>query len=117
MGGPWTAGSFLPGGDFPWDDAADQARDLMARYPFLTDTDATRLVRRYGTLAGDVLGDATGSERMFGAGLYAREVDWLVRNEWASTADDIVWRRTKAGLRMGPDDLADLQRYLGERPS
>lgn len=114
MGGPWTAGAFLPGGDFPWDGAADRARDLMARYPFLTDTDATRLVRRYGTLAGDVLGDATGSERMFGAGLYAREVDWLVRNEWASTAEDIVWRRTKAGLRMGPDDLADLQRYLGE---
>ena len=114
MGGPWTAGAFLPGGDFPWDGAADRARDLMARYPFLTDTDATRLVRRYGTLAGDVLGDATGPERMFGAGLYAREVDWLVRNEWASTAEDIVWRRTKAGLRMGPNDLADLQGYLGE---
>ncbi len=114
MGGPWTAGAFLPGGDFPWDGAADRARDLMARYPFLTDTDATRLVRRYGTLAGDVLGDATGPERMFGTGLCVREVDWLVRNEWARTAEDIVWRRTKAGLRMGPNDLADLQGYLGE---
>ncbi len=114
MGDPWTAGAFLPGGDFPWDGAADRARDLMARYPFLTDTDATRLVRRYGTLAGDVLRDATGPERMFGTGLCVREVDWLVRNEWARTAEDIVWRRTKAGLRMGPNDLADLQGYLGE---
>jgi glycerol-3-phosphate dehydrogenase len=62
-----------------------------------------------------ILGDATGIEALgphFGADLYGREVDYLVANEWARTAQDVLWRRTKVGLRVGPEDVAALEAYL-----
>ena len=62
----------------------------------------------YGTLAPDVLGDARNTADLgpcFGADLSEREVDWLVRNEWARTADDVLWRRSKLGLRISPESL------------
>jgi glycerol-3-phosphate dehydrogenase len=61
------------------------------------------LARRHGTRAADVVGDARSPAdlgRHFGAGLYAREIDWLRREEWARTADDVLWRRTKTGLHL-----------------
>ena len=59
----------------------------------------------------DDLGD------VFGADLTRREVDYLVDNEWARTADDILWRRTKLGLRIGLNDKARLEAYLASRSS
>lgn len=113
--GAWTAHASLPGGDFPWDQIAALGADLIHRYPFLPAASARRLVRTYGTLAATMLGDAgcladLGED--FGADLTQREVDWLVANEYARTADDILWRRTKLGLRVTATGTERLERYL-----
>ena len=111
----WTSGASLPGGDFPWDGATALQSELARRYPFLPETTAERLIRSYGTLAPDVLGDAACWADLggrFGADLTAREVDYLARNEWARTADDILWRRGKFGLRMTEEEAARLSAYM-----
>jgi glycerol-3-phosphate dehydrogenase len=113
----WTAGSPLPGGDFPWNGSVALRDDLLRRFPFVHTTMAERLVRAYGTLAGEMLGNAKAWADLghyFGATLTQREVDWLVRHEWARTTDDILWRRSKLGLRLTADDIATLQRYLAD---
>ncbi|MFD1195108.1 glycerol-3-phosphate dehydrogenase [Seohaeicola saemankumensis] len=113
--GPWTAGVALPGGDFPVDGFDALVARLQQAAPFLAPRQARRLVRAYGTDAFDVVGDATSLADMgqdFGAGLTAREVAWLMRHEFARRADDIVWRRSKLGLRMGPDQIAALQDWI-----
>jgi glycerol-3-phosphate dehydrogenase len=115
MRGTWTASAALPGGDFAWDAITTVREDLCRRYPFLTEATSWRLVRAYGTLAAVVLGDARNANdlgRRFGADLTEREVDWLVRSEWASTADDILWRRSKLGLRVSRFDTNSLDNYL-----
>ncbi|MBN8873122.1 MAG: glycerol-3-phosphate dehydrogenase [Rhodospirillales bacterium] len=114
--GAWTAGAPLPGGDFPWDGAPALQAELMRRHPFLPDKTARRLVRAYGTEAAEVLGDAQGWDdlgRWFGGGLTAREVDWLVRHEWARSAEDVLWRRSKLGLRLSAQERAGLAEVLG----
>lgn len=113
--GKWTAGVALPGGDFPVDGVADQINQLTARYGFLTDRWAQRLIRAYGTEAQDMLGDAAHADDLgqdFGATLTEREVRWLIQNEFARTAEDIVWRRSKLGLRMTPQEIADLDGWM-----
>lgn len=88
---------------------------LKGDYPFLTDMWAHRLLRAYGADCNLVLGPAKSIDDLgedFGATLTAREVDWLVRNEFARSAEDIVWRRTKLGLRMAPNQIERLQDYL-----
>lgn len=100
-GAPWTAGAPLAGGDFPADGVAALIERLRGDYPFLDAAHAARLVRTYGTEAFDLLGDATAMADLgedFGATLTAREVLWLIRHEFARTAGDILWRRTKLGL-------------------
>ena len=75
----------------------------------------TGLVRRHGSLAREVLAGApedAGNGRRFGDDLYAFEVDYLVRREWARCVDDVVWRRTKAGLRLDAAARASLADYL-----
>ncbi len=90
--------------------------DLCQRYPFLTETTSWRLVHAYGTLATDVLGNARTVDdlgRGFGADLTEREVNWLVQSEWARTAEDILWRRSKLGLLVNNVDVERLTYYLG----
>jgi glycerol-3-phosphate dehydrogenase len=116
--GEWTTVARLPGGDFPWNGAATVQADLQGRYPFLTDRTARRLVRCYGTLAADMLGDARAAADLgcqFGADLSEREVEWLCRTEWARTAEDIIWRRSKLGLRMDSSETARLSDWLEGR--
>ncbi|MDP1732232.1 MAG: glycerol-3-phosphate dehydrogenase [Devosia sp.] len=114
----WTRDAHLPGGDFPvtgFDALADR---LQARYPQLDPKLTRRLTRLYGTKAGALLGDAAEAGDLgqhFGADLHAREVDYLMANEWARTADDVLWRRTKLGLRVTPEDKARLSAYMAER--
>ena len=120
MPGAWTAGPPLPGGDFPYDGVETVRADLQLRYPFLTEPAARRLVRSYGTLAGDMLGDARVAAdlgRVFGAGLSEREADWLVRTEWARTADDVLWRRSKLGLWFSAADAQALAAHLARQPA
>ena len=101
-GRPWTAGAPLPGGDFPPDGVEAQVAAL-AGHPFLDRGRARRLVRAYGTDAGHMLAGARTADdlgRDFGAGLTEREVGWLMDREWAMTAEDVLWRRSKLGLRL-----------------
>ncbi len=101
--------------------AVEQVRaDLARRYPFLADAQQRRLVRAYGTLAADVLGDArrpADMGRCFGADLTEREIDWLVRAEWARTAEDVLWRRSKLGLRFGVTETRALDDHLARVPA
>jgi glycerol-3-phosphate dehydrogenase len=120
MRGDWTARAALPGGDFPCDAVGQLQDDLRRRYPFLSGVTSRRLVRAYGTAAADMLGDArTAADlgRCFGADLTEREADWLKRTEWACTADDVLWRRSKLGLRIGSAEAAAVDEYLGRIPA
>ena len=113
--GPWTATATLPGGDFPWDGAAALGDALRRRYPFLGPATVDRFVRSYGTLTQDLLDDARSTAdmgRTIGADLTDREVAWLVRTEWARTADDILWRRSKLGLRFTEAERAALETMM-----
>lgn len=115
MGGDWTQNAPMPGGDFPQNKVADEITNLSNSYPFLTGHWARRMVRTYGTEAKDILGTAKSVQdlgEMFGATLSAAEVDWLVAREFAVTAEDILWRRTKLGLEI--KDSSRLSQYLIE---
>jgi glycerol-3-phosphate dehydrogenase len=104
----WTGRDPLPGGDFPRDGYAPLVTDFRRRYPFLGEDLARRLVRAYGTRTAEILGTATSLGDLgtaYGAGLTAAELAYLVRAEFARTAADVVWRRSKLGLRLGPGEI------------
>ena len=114
----WTAGAPLPGGDFPVDGVAGLIADLRAAYPFLDQDWAARLVRAYGTEAWTMLGTAKAAAdlgRDFGAGLTETEVGWLMDKEFARRAEDVVWRRSKLGLQMNADQIAELEGWMGQK--
>ena len=118
LGPAWTADAALPGGDIPWNAAAALARDLRARYEFLSEATAARLTRCYGTRAAAMLGDARGPAdlgRDFGHSLTEREVAWLIEQEWARSAEDILWRRSKLGLRLSRQQAAGLEAWLSSK--
>lgn len=115
-GPAWTATKPLPGGDFPADALSDLAETLESEYGFLSDRDAARIARSYGTLAMQWLGKArTRADlgRDFGAGLSESEVEYLKAREWAVCADDVLWRRTKLGLHMTEAERAALADFMG----
>jgi glycerol-3-phosphate dehydrogenase len=114
----WTGREPLPGGEFPVDRVAAQIDQLLNRYGFLARAHAARLVRMYGTRAKDVLGGAQSAAdlgRDFGATLTEAEIDYLMREEWAETAADVLWRRTKLGLRLGADQVAAIDAAMAAR--
>jgi glycerol-3-phosphate dehydrogenase len=99
----WTGRTPLPGGDFPIDGFGRLLADTAARYPFLPPPLLHRLCRAYGTQVCALLGDAHGMTDLgvdFGAGLTEAELRYLMANEWAVTAADVIWRRSKLGLRL-----------------
>lgn len=115
MGEAWTAGAPLPGGDFPVDGVAALIADLRASHPFLDERWAQRLVRAYGRDAYLLLDGAETQEDLgadFGANLTEAEVRWLVKHEWARSADDVLWRRSKLGLHIKGDAVAALDRLI-----
>jgi len=114
-GKAWTAVAPLPGGDFEATAFDAQVTKLRSVYPFLELRVARRLTRLYGTRATVLLGSATSEAdlgRDFGAELYETEVRYLVKHEWALTAEDILWRRTKRGLKLGKEQAAELEDFL-----
>ncbi len=114
--GPWTAGAPLPGGDFPVDGAPALVAGLREAHPFLDERWALRLVRAYGTEAAEILDGATSAAELgrdFGATLSEAELRWLMEREFARTAEDVVWRRSKLGLRMSPEEVAALDAWMG----
>jgi len=116
-GPAWTKDAPLPGGDFPLD-GFDIRVDALARAkPGLPRTLLHRLVRNYGTDAETILGSATALVdlgRCFGADLTEAEVRFLIDSEWAETADDILWRRSKLGLRLTPVETAALDSAVAD---
>ncbi len=116
MRGAWTKSAPLPGGDIAGFDG--WSAEMTKRYDILDPQLVTRLGRAYGTRI-DALLDGVKSTadlgRDFGAGLTEREVSYLVANEWATTAEDILWRRTKLGLRLDAEQVAALATHL-EKP-
>lgn len=116
--GHWTAGVPLPGGDFPVDGFDMLVAKLADEFQFLTPFWARRLVRAYGTLAWDVLDNASSKEDMgenFGATLTAREVIWLMQKEYARRAEDIVWRRNKLGLRLEKEAVERIDQFMRDK--
>ncbi|HET8725916.1 MAG TPA: glycerol-3-phosphate dehydrogenase C-terminal domain-containing protein, partial [Alphaproteobacteria bacterium] len=114
----WTARAKLPGGDFPPTEFATLLDRVQRGRSWLDPALARRLARSYGTLAEQILGPAGRPADLgedFGAGLFAREVDYLIAREWARTAEDVLWRRSKLGLRLGREAVARLSDYLAAR--
>ena len=113
--GAWTARVPLPGGDFPVDGVEALVTELQGALPFLAPRDVRRLVRAYGTEAKEIFagaGSAGDLGQSFGAGLTEREVRWLMDREYAQTAEDVVWRRSKLGLRMTAEQIAALEAWM-----
>lgn len=115
---PWTAGVALPGGDFPVDGVAQMIANLKTQFAFLDERWAKRLVKAYGSEARDVLKGAAVKADLgqdFGATLTEREVNWLIEKEYARCAEDVVWRRSKLGLRLSKDEVSALDIWMKSR--
>ena len=114
----WTAEKALPGGEFLLSDIPDLKKRLATRYPFLSAKTRDRMFRTYGLDSFEILGSATCKADLgnaFGAGLYEAEVIWQISNEWACTVEDVIWRRTKLGLRLSNAQISALKDYIDER--
>jgi len=114
----WSAAVHLPGGGLGPRGLPGLLLELAGRYPGLPPDLLHALARRHGTLAARVLGAAQTEAELgehFGGGLYAAEVDYMTDHEWAREADDILWRRSKCGLRVDAAGRARLARHLADK--
>ena len=117
MGAAWTQSGVLPGGDLPGGDPARLLADLARRHPWLPAPVAVGYGRRYGTRAEELLRGASSLAdlgRHFGATFYEREARFLIAEEWAKTADDILTRRTKHALHLSAPERAGFEAWLAE---
>lgn len=116
----WSAHAPLPGGDMPNADFAGFLRNVQQRHAWLPATLAARYARAYGTRVArllDGIHDVAGLGELFGADLYAAEAHYLMRHEWAQTADDILWRRSKLGLHLDAPAVARLIAWMDAQQS
>lgn len=112
---PWTDGATLPGGDMAVDGFAAFLAAMQARYDWMSANAMLRLCRAYGSLVPDMIGDAASMADMgtaFGGELTEREVRYLIMHEFATSADDILWRRSKLGLHMTAKERTGLHDRL-----
>lgn len=110
---PWTKDACLPGGEFG--QRSELKKRLQAQYPWLPSLMQQRYIRQYGTLCEHILAGKQSLEQLgqdFGHGLYQAEVDYLISQEWARSLDDVIWRRTKHGLRLDALQQQALQQYI-----
>jgi glycerol-3-phosphate dehydrogenase len=115
----WTRGAPLPGGDFPVREFDALIAGLAGEFPDLPPALLARLARSYGTKARAILEGCKNTADLghcFGADLHEREVTYLITQEWARTADDILWRRSKLGLRLAPEERTALETWLQSHP-
>jgi glycerol-3-phosphate dehydrogenase len=116
----WTGQAKLPGGDFPVDGFDAQLQAATQKYGFVPPVTLRRLLRAYGTRIDVILANATSWAdlgRVFGADLTEAELRYLMNAEWARTAEDVVWRRSKLGLRMSAEEIAavdDAMQRIGQ---
>ena len=116
MKGAWTADACLPGGNFKTQ--SDLLNEMTAHYPFVDMGQMSQWIRRYGTLIHEMLADChdqSGLGTELGPHLFSIEVNYLMRHEWACTAEDVLWRRTKLGLRFSAADVQKLTAYMEAR--
>jgi glycerol-3-phosphate dehydrogenase len=116
-GPAWTGSSHLPGGEFPHNGVEALVTKTRRSHPFLGEAHARRLVRAYGTRVERLLGPARAMEDLgpcLGADLTGAEVRYLMEREWAQTADDVLWRRSKLGLRFSAEGRERLARFMTE---
>ena len=109
----WTEGKPLPGGDF--DKTKNLYHDLKTQYCWLDSLILKHYISCYGMKTLDLLENCSSKQSLgthFGHTLYQREVDYLIKHEWAKTIDDIIWRRTKYGLYLLKDEIAQLTNYI-----
>lgn len=117
---PWSSTRPLPGGDIEGRDFDHFIASLSPRYPALPATLLRRYARAYGTRVHVLLNGISKLEDLgtdFGDNLYKAEVDYLVAHEWAETADDILYRRSKLGLHIQPATRIQLDDYLVSKES
>jgi glycerol-3-phosphate dehydrogenase len=115
---PWTRSEPLPGGDMVKSDLAAFERDLRARYASFDPALLGALAHRHGTRSSRVLGNASTAADLgehFGDTLFAAEIEYMIAHEWATSAEDILWRRTKCGLHMSAGERDAVSRYLRDR--
>jgi len=118
QGTAWTADKPLPGGDIADADFDGFLQQCRAEFGWLPESLLHDYARNYGTRINQLLGECTDMEslgRHFGGDLYQREVNYLQDNEWAITAEDIIWRRSKKGLAMTADEITALQTWLDKQ--
>lgn len=115
MGPAWTHAATLPGGDLPADGLAGVERDLALWCPALNASTRRHLARRHGSLCREVLaapdGRALPGDHL-GADLFTAEVDYMIAHEWARALDDVIWRRSKAGLHLDQAGRARVATYV-----
>ena len=111
----WTKDSYLPGGNFDPDEVSKLVNSILDKYNFIDEKWAIRLVKAYGTNAIDILNESNTVEDLginFGWNLTEKEVLWLINMEFAKSAEDILWRRSKLGLRFSDDQVKYLENWL-----
>ncbi len=114
----WTATQPLPGGDFSGQDFRKFFNELKSKYGWMDDRLLFRYARQFGSRIKDVLKNAGSIEELgqyFGAGLYEREVTYLIEKEWAKSAEDVLWRRTRQGLWAESDTSEALQKFMSKQ--
>ncbi len=114
----WSGTAPLPGGDFPVQGFEALVKDIARDYPWLGAHQSHRLARAYGTRARAILDGATNWNslgRDFGTGLTEAEVIYLMREEWAEEAVDVIWRRSKLGLRLSKEQVMALESFMAQR--
>ena len=116
--GDWTETALLPGGDLIDADFELFVSDMAKRYPPMATNVLRRLCHAYGTRITLILGDGKALPDMgeyFGAGLFEIEAKYLINHEWATSAEDILWRRSKLGLHMTSDEIASFTDWFDAR--
>ncbi|MDY8109463.1 glycerol-3-phosphate dehydrogenase [Fulvimarina sp. 2208YS6-2-32] len=113
-GQAWTDEKPLPGGDFPVDGVAALEAELRASAPELDEKTVRRLVRSYGTDAKHFAKAGKMGEN-FGHGLFAAEIDWMIDREWARSAEDVLWRRSKLGLRFSEEETRAVEDHVSHK--
>ncbi len=118
MTGPWTGKVPLPGGDMPDADFGAFEASLERRWPWMPADLRHHYARLYGTRAERVVGSSESLAdlgRHFGGLFYQAEADYLIAEEWAATADDILTRRTKHGLKLSAAETESFRHWMSER--
>ena len=112
---PWTSNSPLPGGNFEVKQKDFKLKQLLKKFPFLSISIIDRLFSAYGNEIDKLFKGIKSKAELgidFGHGLFENEVKWLINNEWATNTEDILWRRSKLGLKFSNNQKLILEKWI-----